>query len=375
MKKEKRGDLARLEEQLADKLAAVVEIRMLKKTRHGESGEIAISFGSNDELGGLLERLGLAEEQLSVRRPRRLRQVAGHPRQRAGAAGVNCQASRLSVSSSPRPPGRQQWVWPDSATARPAIASPRSIGALAASVPTAMPAPDRSSCVSAPGAQKPWLPATQDSSPSGARRLVDARAGRAHDADPLRAQRGARAVVAAGQHEGLRLFQRARQDQAAVGGAQQLQRRRRRLDQRGRAAGLVQGLDLVEDLRRRPAADLDGGDVAAGVHQRRRRVVKLPTVRTAPLASASSVVPSLRYSDCASATGGARPEAAERVQAGRVDADAAGAPVQLVQPVGDAQVAQARLRRVGAGPAVGGDHARRRPARPAPARTSASTTS
>ena len=63
VKKEKRGDLARIEEQLADKLAAVVEIRMLKKTRHGESGEIAISFGSNDELGGLLERLGLADEQ------------------------------------------------------------------------------------------------------------------------------------------------------------------------------------------------------------------------------------------------------------------------------------------------------------------------
>ena len=62
VKKEKRGDIARLEEQLADKLAAVVEIRMLKKTRHGESGEIAISFGSNDELGGLLERLGLREE-------------------------------------------------------------------------------------------------------------------------------------------------------------------------------------------------------------------------------------------------------------------------------------------------------------------------
>ena len=62
VKKEKRGDIARLEEQLADKLAAVVEIRMLKKTRHGESGEIAISFGSNDELGGLLERLGLVEE-------------------------------------------------------------------------------------------------------------------------------------------------------------------------------------------------------------------------------------------------------------------------------------------------------------------------
>jgi len=63
VKKEKRGDIARIEEQLADKLAAVVEIRMLKKTRHGESGEIAVSFGSLDELGGLLERLGLSEEQ------------------------------------------------------------------------------------------------------------------------------------------------------------------------------------------------------------------------------------------------------------------------------------------------------------------------
>jgi ParB family chromosome partitioning protein len=63
VKKEKRGDIARIEEQLADRLAAVVEIRMLKKTRHGESGEIAISFGSLDELGGLLERLGLVEEQ------------------------------------------------------------------------------------------------------------------------------------------------------------------------------------------------------------------------------------------------------------------------------------------------------------------------
>jgi ParB family chromosome partitioning protein len=61
-RKEKRGDLARLEEQLADRLAAVVEIRMLKKTRQGEAGEIAISFGSHDELGGLLERLGLSEE-------------------------------------------------------------------------------------------------------------------------------------------------------------------------------------------------------------------------------------------------------------------------------------------------------------------------
>jgi ParB family chromosome partitioning protein len=62
VKREKPGDVARLEEQLADRLAAAVEIRMLKKTRRGEAGEIAIAFGSMDELNGLLERLGLGEE-------------------------------------------------------------------------------------------------------------------------------------------------------------------------------------------------------------------------------------------------------------------------------------------------------------------------
>jgi ParB family chromosome partitioning protein len=62
VKKEKPGDVARLEERLADHLAAAVEIRLLKKTRRGESGEVAISFGSYDELSGLLERLGLGED-------------------------------------------------------------------------------------------------------------------------------------------------------------------------------------------------------------------------------------------------------------------------------------------------------------------------
>ena len=62
VRKEKSGDVARIEEQLADRLAAAVEIRMLKKTRRGEAGEIAISFGSMDELSGLLERLGLSED-------------------------------------------------------------------------------------------------------------------------------------------------------------------------------------------------------------------------------------------------------------------------------------------------------------------------
>ena len=55
---DKPRDLARLEEQLADRLAAAVEIRIKRRTRRGEQGEIAIAFGSLDELNGLLERLG-----------------------------------------------------------------------------------------------------------------------------------------------------------------------------------------------------------------------------------------------------------------------------------------------------------------------------
>ena len=58
VKKDKPRDLVRLEEQLADALATVVEIRVMRKTQRGEQGEIAIAFGSLDELNGLLERLG-----------------------------------------------------------------------------------------------------------------------------------------------------------------------------------------------------------------------------------------------------------------------------------------------------------------------------
>jgi ParB family transcriptional regulator, chromosome partitioning protein len=61
VKKEKSRDLVRLEEQLADKLAAAVEIRVHRKTQRGEQGEIAIAFGSLDELNGLLERLGASD--------------------------------------------------------------------------------------------------------------------------------------------------------------------------------------------------------------------------------------------------------------------------------------------------------------------------
>ena len=62
VKKDKPRDLVRLEERLADQLAAQVEIRVLRRTRRGEQGEIAISFGSLEELNGLLERLGAAED-------------------------------------------------------------------------------------------------------------------------------------------------------------------------------------------------------------------------------------------------------------------------------------------------------------------------
>jgi len=58
VKKDKSRDIVRLEEQLADVLTAQVEIRIHRSTRRGEQGEVAISFGSLDELNGLLEKLG-----------------------------------------------------------------------------------------------------------------------------------------------------------------------------------------------------------------------------------------------------------------------------------------------------------------------------
>jgi ParB family chromosome partitioning protein len=61
VKQDKPRDIVRLEEQLADALAAAVEIRVHRKTRRGEQGEIAIAFGSLDELNGLLEKLGASE--------------------------------------------------------------------------------------------------------------------------------------------------------------------------------------------------------------------------------------------------------------------------------------------------------------------------
>jgi ParB family chromosome partitioning protein len=57
----KAREISRLEQQLADLLAAAVDIRVRKRGRQGEQGEIAIAFGSLDELNGLLEKLGLRE--------------------------------------------------------------------------------------------------------------------------------------------------------------------------------------------------------------------------------------------------------------------------------------------------------------------------
>jgi ParB family transcriptional regulator, chromosome partitioning protein len=58
----KSRELTRIENVLADGLAAQVEIRVKKRTKHGEQGEVVISFGSLDELNGLLEKLGLTAQ-------------------------------------------------------------------------------------------------------------------------------------------------------------------------------------------------------------------------------------------------------------------------------------------------------------------------
>ena len=60
-KAEKSRDIRRVEDELADLLTAAVEVRVKKRVkRHGridEVGEIAIGFGSLDELNGLIDRL------------------------------------------------------------------------------------------------------------------------------------------------------------------------------------------------------------------------------------------------------------------------------------------------------------------------------
>ena len=61
VKQDKSRDIVRLEEQLADSLTADVEIRVQRKTKRGEQGEIAIRFSSLDELNGLLDKLGVTD--------------------------------------------------------------------------------------------------------------------------------------------------------------------------------------------------------------------------------------------------------------------------------------------------------------------------
>lgn len=60
-KKEKSRDLRRVEEELSDLLTAEVEVRVKKRVkrqgRTDELGEVAIQFGSLEELNGLIERL------------------------------------------------------------------------------------------------------------------------------------------------------------------------------------------------------------------------------------------------------------------------------------------------------------------------------
>ena len=60
-KADKPRDIQRLESRLADVLTAPVDIRILRRTRRGEQGEIAIGFGSLDELNSLLDKLGAGE--------------------------------------------------------------------------------------------------------------------------------------------------------------------------------------------------------------------------------------------------------------------------------------------------------------------------
>ena len=58
---QKSRDLVRIEHELSDVLTAAVEVRIKKRTKRGEQGEVAIAFGSLDELNGLLEKLGLGK--------------------------------------------------------------------------------------------------------------------------------------------------------------------------------------------------------------------------------------------------------------------------------------------------------------------------
>lgn len=57
VKGDKSRDVLRLEEELADALGAAVEVRIKKRGKRGQSGELAIQFDSLDALDGILQRL------------------------------------------------------------------------------------------------------------------------------------------------------------------------------------------------------------------------------------------------------------------------------------------------------------------------------
>lgn len=57
VKSDKSRDVLRLEEELSDLLAAVVEVRVKKRSKRGEQGELSIQFASLDELNGLIDKL------------------------------------------------------------------------------------------------------------------------------------------------------------------------------------------------------------------------------------------------------------------------------------------------------------------------------
>jgi ParB family transcriptional regulator, chromosome partitioning protein len=59
--RDKPRDIVRLEEALADQLTAAVEIRLQRASARGQAGEIAIRFGSLDELDSLLDKLGVEQ--------------------------------------------------------------------------------------------------------------------------------------------------------------------------------------------------------------------------------------------------------------------------------------------------------------------------
>jgi ParB family chromosome partitioning protein len=61
-KTEKSRDVQRIEQRLSDALTTTVEIRIKKRSSRGESGELALAFGSMDELNGLLAKLGWQED-------------------------------------------------------------------------------------------------------------------------------------------------------------------------------------------------------------------------------------------------------------------------------------------------------------------------